>query len=201
MAGFFFVPWIYKRLEQRRCPSHEIKVFAEGAQLFTFRNARWHLLDVSAKYEMWAQTVGNPALAELLFQTAFDLSDAPDTFDDVRKHLGPDGDRLLDPPDAIGQESVTVRGAPQLVASWNGRKAGRMSLESWLESESLRLGRFLAEAAFTAGMGHSDTSWPTQYRAGESVPTTALRQSGPAACEDQRSGKPAFLRLGITARP
>lgn len=56
-------------------PQHEIKVFAEGAQVFSFRNARWHLLDVEAKYEMWAATVGNRALAERLFQTALDLSD------------------------------------------------------------------------------------------------------------------------------
>ena len=56
-------------------PTHEIKVFAQGAQIFSFRNARWHLLDVQAKYEMWATAVGNGALAERLFQTALDLSD------------------------------------------------------------------------------------------------------------------------------
>jgi hypothetical protein len=56
-------------------PTHEIKVFAEGAQMFSFRNARWHLLDVQAKYDMWAAAVGNQALAERLFQTALDLSD------------------------------------------------------------------------------------------------------------------------------
>lgn len=57
-------------------PSHEIKVFAEGLQTFSFRNARWHLLDLQAKYEMWAATVGNHDLAERLFQTALDLADA-----------------------------------------------------------------------------------------------------------------------------
>ena len=57
-------------------PSHEIKVFAEGAQVFSFRNARWHLLDLQAKYEMWAESVGTGALAERLFQTALDLADA-----------------------------------------------------------------------------------------------------------------------------
>ena len=48
----------------------------QGVQIFSFRNARWHLLDVQAKYEMWESAVGNPALAERLFQTAFDLADA-----------------------------------------------------------------------------------------------------------------------------
>ena len=57
-------------------PSHEIKLFAEGVQVFSFRNARWHLLDLEAKYEMWASSIGNRALAERLFQTAVDLADA-----------------------------------------------------------------------------------------------------------------------------
>ena len=57
-------------------PSHEIKVFAEGVQVFSFRNAQWHLLDIAAKYRMWADAVGNVALAERLFQTALDLADA-----------------------------------------------------------------------------------------------------------------------------
>jgi hypothetical protein len=57
-------------------PSHEIKVFAEGVQVFSFRNARWHLLDVEAKYRMWEAAVGSAALAERLFQTALDLADA-----------------------------------------------------------------------------------------------------------------------------
>jgi hypothetical protein len=57
-------------------PSHEIKVFAQGVEVFSFRNARWHLLDVQAKYEMWEHAVENVALANRLFQTALDLSDA-----------------------------------------------------------------------------------------------------------------------------
>ena len=57
-------------------PSHEIKVFAEGVQTFSFRNARWHLLDLQAKYEMWQAAIDNPALSERLFQTAVDLADS-----------------------------------------------------------------------------------------------------------------------------
>ena len=56
-------------------PTHEIKVFAEGAQVFSFRNAKWHLLDLQAKYDMWAAAVGNAELADRLFQTALDLAD------------------------------------------------------------------------------------------------------------------------------
>jgi hypothetical protein len=57
-------------------PSHEIKVFAEGVQTFSFRNARWHLLDLQAKYEMWQGTLENAVLGERLFQTALDLADS-----------------------------------------------------------------------------------------------------------------------------
>jgi hypothetical protein len=57
-------------------PSHEIKIFADGVQTFSFRNARWHLLDLQAKYDMWAAAVGDGPLAERLFQTAFDLADS-----------------------------------------------------------------------------------------------------------------------------
>lgn len=57
-------------------PSHEIKVFADGVQTFSFRNARWHLIDLQAKYEMWVSAIGNPRLAERLFQTALDLADS-----------------------------------------------------------------------------------------------------------------------------
>jgi hypothetical protein len=57
-------------------PSREIKVFAEGAELFTFRGASWHLLDLQSKYRLWAEAVGDDALAMRIFQTALDLADA-----------------------------------------------------------------------------------------------------------------------------
>jgi len=56
-------------------PSHEIRVFAEGAHVFTFRNAAWQLIDSTAKYGMWKRAVGNDRLAHLIFQTALDLAD------------------------------------------------------------------------------------------------------------------------------
>jgi hypothetical protein len=57
-------------------PSHEIKVFAEGVHTFSFRNARWHLLDLLAKYEMWQTAIDNRVLSERVFQTAVDLADS-----------------------------------------------------------------------------------------------------------------------------
>jgi hypothetical protein len=68
-------------LEQRSVcvvlsPSRDIKVFAEGAEVFSFHSAAWHLLDLKAKYELWADAVGNAALALRLFQLALDLADS-----------------------------------------------------------------------------------------------------------------------------
>jgi hypothetical protein len=57
-------------------PSREIKVFAEGGELFTFRSGSWHLLDLQAKYRLWAEAVGDEALSMRIFQTALDLADA-----------------------------------------------------------------------------------------------------------------------------
>jgi hypothetical protein len=57
-------------------PSREIKIFAHGVELFAFRGAGWHLLDLHAKYRLWAEAVGNHALAMCIFQTALDLADA-----------------------------------------------------------------------------------------------------------------------------
>jgi hypothetical protein len=57
-------------------PSREIKLFAEGAELFAFRGAAWHLLDVQAKYRLWSEAVGVDSLAARIFQTARDLAEA-----------------------------------------------------------------------------------------------------------------------------
>ena len=57
-------------------PTHEIKVFAEGTQVFSFRSATWHLLDLPAKYAQWQRAVGHAKVAQRLFQTALDLADA-----------------------------------------------------------------------------------------------------------------------------
>ena len=57
-------------------PSREIKIFAEGTEMFTFRGAEWHLVDVQAKFRLWADAVGDDPLAARIFQTARDLAEA-----------------------------------------------------------------------------------------------------------------------------
>jgi len=94
-------------LEQRSVcvvlsPSRDIKVFAEGSEVFSFHSAAWHLLDLKAKYELWADAVGNASLALRLFQLALDLADSRegalfavlrDPADAVRQLVAP-ADRL-----------------------------------------------------------------------------------------------------------
>ena len=57
-------------------PSHDVKVFAEGAYALAYRHASWTLLDLQRKYELWADAVGNDTLALCLFQSALDLADS-----------------------------------------------------------------------------------------------------------------------------
>ena len=59
-------------------PTREIKIFAEGAQVFSFRGAAWHLLDIAAKYRLWVDAVRNEPLAQRIFQTALNLADRRD---------------------------------------------------------------------------------------------------------------------------
>jgi len=56
-------------------PNGEIKVFAEGAQVFSFLEGRWHLTDASEKYREWQVAVGNDALAGLLFSAGLNLAE------------------------------------------------------------------------------------------------------------------------------
>lgn len=108
-------------------PSHEIKVFAEGVQTFSFRNARWHLLDMKAKYDMWCNSVGNQRLAERLFQTALDLADAREgalfvvlrDADTSLLHLVAPGDQL----DSMRVSSTEVPSRAQLMHMLRGRTA------------------------------------------------------------------------------
>lgn len=99
-------------------PTHEIKVFAEGTQVFTFRNAAWHLLDVQAKYDMWAAAVGNPALAERLFLTALNLADAREgaLFVVLRDPAAAVGE-LIAPADRLDQMTGDVPSARQEIRS------------------------------------------------------------------------------------
>jgi hypothetical protein len=95
-------------------PGREIKVFAEGAQVFTFRNAGWHLLDLQAKFNIWESAVGQPALARKLFQSALDLSDVREgaLFVVLRRPIE-SIDQLVAPIDRLDMELVGEASDPE----------------------------------------------------------------------------------------
>jgi len=60
-------------------PAQEIKVFAGGALVFAFSDARWRLLDVPKKFAAWCDAVSpsgrHAPLARRIFQAAMNLSE------------------------------------------------------------------------------------------------------------------------------
>ncbi len=167
-------------------PSHEIKVFAEGAQVFSFRNARWHLLDIQAKYDLWAEAVGNLELAERLFQTALDLADAREgaLFVVVRDaaaslpELVAPGDQL----DAMRNVAGEVPSRAQLMHVLRGRTATGLDpavLEGLARTDGATVmdcsGRLLAVGAILL---HSEPPEPHSNLAVEGARTTAAMAAG-----------------------
>ena len=53
----------------------EMKIIADGVQIFRFWDGRWRLTDVGRKYQLWTEAVGNSELAERLFITALNLAE------------------------------------------------------------------------------------------------------------------------------
>lgn len=108
-------------------PSQEIKVFAEGVQTFSFRNARWHLLDMQAKYQIWSESVGNGPLAERLFQAALDLADAREgALFVVLRDAATSLTQLVAPGDQLDSMRVSTSDVPsraQLMHMLRGRTA------------------------------------------------------------------------------
>jgi hypothetical protein len=167
-------------------PTHEIKVFAEGTQVFSFRNARWHLLDVQAKYEMWATTVGNRPLAERLFQTALDLSDSREGALFVVLHEAASSLPLLVAPgdqlDAMRVSGGDVPTRAQLMHMLRGRSATDLDpavLEGLARTDGATVmdgsGRLLAVGAILL---HPEPVEPHSSLAVEGARTTAAMAAG-----------------------
>ncbi len=167
-------------------PSHEIKMFADGVQTFSFRNARWHLLDLQAKYEMWAAAIGNGPLAERLFQTAFDLADSREGALFVVLRDPPTGlPQLVAPADQLDAVrhtggSVPTRG--QLLHMLRGRNACELDpavLAGLARTDGATVmdptGRLLAVGAILL---HSEPPEPHSNLAVEGARTTAAMAAG-----------------------
>jgi hypothetical protein len=167
-------------------PSHEIKVFASGVQVFSFRNARWHLLDMLAKYDMWETSLGDHALAERLFQTAIDLADAREgalfvVLRDPRAALP----LLVAPADRLDSGQPTSRGVfgrPQLLHMLRGRTAVELDpavLAGLARTDGATVmdssGRLLAIGAILL---HTEPPEPHSSLAVEGARTTAAMAAG-----------------------
>ena len=57
-------------------PNGEVKIFANGAQAFSFLDGRWRLTEAARKYGLWRDAVVDPAIAERLFTAAQELAEA-----------------------------------------------------------------------------------------------------------------------------
>jgi hypothetical protein len=167
-------------------PSHEIKVFAEGVQIFSFRNARWHLLDLQAKYEMWEGAIENPALSQRLFQTAVDLGDSREGALFVVLRDPPSSlPQLVAPADQLDEVrhtggSVPTRG--QLLHMLRGRNVHELDpavLAGLARTDGAtvidRTGRLLAVGAILL---HTEPPEPHSNLAVEGARTTAAMAAG-----------------------
>jgi hypothetical protein len=56
-------------------PNGEMKIFANGLQVFRFWDGRWRLIDSERKYALWTDAIGNVELAERLFGAALNLAE------------------------------------------------------------------------------------------------------------------------------
>ena len=167
-------------------PSHEIKMFADGVQTFSFRNARWHLLDLQAKYEMWAAAIGNAPLAERLFQTAFDLADSREgALFVVLRDPATGLPQLVAPADqldAVRHTGGTVPTRGQLMHMLRGRNACELDpavLAGLARTDGATVmdpaGRLLAVGAILL---HSEPPEPHSNLAVEGARTTAAMAAG-----------------------
>jgi hypothetical protein len=167
-------------------PTHEIKLFAEGRQVFSFRNAKWHLLDIQAKYEMWAAAVGNAALAERLFQTALDLADLREgALFVVLRNAGTSLPLLVAPGDQLDVMRISGGEVPsraQLMHMLRGRTAIDLDpavLEGLARTDGATVmdgeGRLLAVGAILL---HREPPEPHSNLAVEGARTTAAMAAG-----------------------
>jgi hypothetical protein len=90
-------------------PNGEIKIFADGAQVFSFLDGRWHLTDAVEKYRIWEEGVGNQELAYRLFSVALNLAEGRRgglfvILDDPRRAR-----ELLSPHDLLHQQQDSAR--------------------------------------------------------------------------------------------
>ena len=85
-------------------PNGEIKVFAQGVQVFNFIDGRWRLTDAVEKYRQWEEAIGPGMLAERLYSVALNLAEERRGGLFVVLDNPDDAERLLAPGDLLSNE-------------------------------------------------------------------------------------------------
>jgi hypothetical protein len=91
-------------------PNGEIKIFADGAQVFNFLDGRWRLTDAVEKYRVWETAVGDRKLAELIFNVALNLADDRRGCLFVILDDSDSASQLLSPADLLGVDAPVPAG-------------------------------------------------------------------------------------------
>ncbi len=174
-------------------PSREIKVFADGAEVFAFRGAAWHLLDLQAKSRLWLDAVGNEGLAARIFQTALDLSDAREGAlflvardpDSIAELVAP-ADRLDLPAQPAPQASEPAISRRDLLRLVEGRSATDLDPSVFAALASLdgatvvdRAGRLLAAGAILRHSPALDVSRSETVEGARTTAAIAASRLGP----------------------
>ncbi len=90
-------------------PNGEMKIFAEGSEVFRFLDGRWRLTDSAERYAIYEQAVGK-LLAERLFRTALNLAEDRRGGLFVVLHDGADAMKLIRPGDLLDERGTAKTG-------------------------------------------------------------------------------------------
>jgi hypothetical protein len=115
----------------------EIKVFAAGSQVFTFRDGRWHFANTAECYRLWSESIRNEPTAQRLFAVALNLAEDRHgallvVLDDATRvhQLISREDLLRSDPSDIAGESLVKRRFHYLLRDQNALRLSPSVLES-----------------------------------------------------------------------
>jgi hypothetical protein len=115
----------------------EIKVFAAGSQVFTFRDGRWHFANTAECYQLWSAAIPDESVAQRLFTVALDLAEDRRgalfvVLDDAARvhQLISSEDMLRADPSADGVESLVKRRFHYLLRDQDALRLSPSVLES-----------------------------------------------------------------------
>jgi len=179
-------------------PNGEIKIFADGVQVFHFMEGRWHLTDITEKYHEFQKAVGDRKLAERLFTVALNLAESRRGGLFVLLDRPESVSGLVAPQDLL--ENAVAEASNKAQVHYLLRRKHVLDLEmSVLQSIARvdggivmdRVGRLLA---FGAILRHTGASWAAQDGGRTTAAVHASRLG--LAIKISEDGMVAFYRNG-----